>query len=207
MYPMLAKTLKAPLTRIVTPICKAALKMGITPNGVTIFGAVGVLFTTLFFYPRGDFARGTLILMFFVGSDLLDGTMARLSAKGATRWGALLDSTLDRISDSVILIGLLLYLINEKDALIPLLLISLVSGSLISYIKARAEGLGIVCNGGVAERPERLVLILAGVGFEGFGISYALAVFLWILALVSIVTVVQRLVIVYRASQSMQSMR
>jgi len=181
--------------------------MGITPNGVTIFGAVGVIFTALFFYPRGEFIRGTLLLMFFIGSDLFDGTMARLSAKGATRWGALLDSTLDRISDSVILIGLLLYLIKEKDSLIPLLLIALVSGGLISYIKARAEGLGIVCNGGIAERPERLLLILAGVGFEGLGISYALSVFLWILALVSIVTVLQRLLIVYRGSQSMQSLR
>lgn len=207
MYLMLANTLKAPVTRILTPICKAALKVGITPNAVTIFGTVGVIFTALFFYPRGDFVRGTPILMFFIGSDLLDGTMARLSAKGATRWGALLDSTLDRISDSAILIGLLLYCIKEKDSLIPLLLISLVAGSLISYIKARAEGLGILCNGGIAERPERLILILAGLGCEGLGIKYALAIFLWILTLVSLITVLQRLVIVYRGSQSLQSVR
>ena len=91
--------------------------MGITPNCVTWVGAVGVVASSLYFYPRGDFLLGTALIFVFALSDLFDGTMARISKTGANRWGEFLDSTIDRITDSSILIGLTIYLVNVQDSL------------------------------------------------------------------------------------------
>ncbi len=137
----------------------------------------------------------------FVLFDLLDGTIARLSEKGSNAWGALLDSTLDRLTDAVILGSILWFFIRENDQLVPLVLISIVSGFLISYIKARAESLGIECNGGLAERSERIIIVLTTTGFAGLGFPYVMAVGLWILAIASLITVVQRLRIVYKGAK------
>ena len=134
-------------------------------------------------------------------TDLLDGTLARLSPRGASAWGALLDSTLDRLGDSVILGSLLYWLIAQSDSLVPIVLVALISGGLVSYVKAKAESLDIPCNGGIAERTERLIVLLVATGLHGLGVSYILAIGLWILAIVSTITVAQRLLIVYRATQ------
>ena len=166
--------------------------------------AVGALFTilaALFTFPRGQFFLGTMLIIVFVLFDLLDGTIARLSAKGSNPWGALLDSTLDRLTDAVILGSILWFCIDTEDPLVPLVLLSIVFGFLISYIKARSESLGIECNGGFAERSERLIILMTTTGFAGLGIPYALAVGFWILAIASLVTVFQRLVIVYKGAR------
>jgi CDP-diacylglycerol--glycerol-3-phosphate 3-phosphatidyltransferase len=133
----------------------------------------------------------------FVLFDLLDGTIARLSEKGSNAWGALLDSTLDRLTDAVILGSILWFMISEDDPLVPLVLLTIVLGFLISYIKARAESLGIECNGGLAERTERIIIVLTTVGFAGLGVDYIMGIGFWVLAIASLVTVVQRLRIVY----------
>jgi CDP-diacylglycerol--glycerol-3-phosphate 3-phosphatidyltransferase len=142
---MLRIPLKAPVTRAITPLCRLALRIGLTPNQVTVIGTVGVSASALFFYPRGDLFLGTLLISFFVLTDLFDGTMARLSNSGASRWGALLDATMDRISDAAILSGLLLYAIDTYSSprISVLIAISLVAGFLVSYIKAKAESLDI----------------------------------------------------------------
>ena len=137
------------------------------------------------------------MIVFFVLFDLLDGTIARLSAKGSNAWGALLDSTLDRLTDAVILGSVLWYLISEDDALVPLVLATIVLGFLISYIKARSESLGIECNGGLAERTERLIIVLTTTGFAGLGVPYIMGIGFWVLAIASLLTVLQRLRIVY----------
>ena len=207
MYPMLRIPLKAPVTRVITPLCQFALRIGLTPNQVTVIGTVGVSASALFFYPRGDLFVGTLVITFFVLTDLFDGTMARLSNAGASRWGALLDATMDRISDAAILSGLLLYAIDTYSSprISILIAISLVAGFLVSYIKAKAESLDIECEGGFAERTERLIIVLVSAGFAGLNVPSALEIGAAILAITSLITVGQRLLIVYRTPSSRNS--
>jgi len=168
---------------------------------MTVIGAAGTFVSAIFFYAQGKFLVGSIVITLIVLTDLLDGTLARLSPRGPSTWGALLDSTLDRLGDSVIIGSLLYWLISHDNPLVPLALISLISGGLVSYVKARAESLDIACNGGIAERTERLIILLLSVGLHGLGLPYVLALGLWALAIVSTFTVIQRLMIVYRATK------
>ena len=194
---MLQESLRAPVTRFITPICRGLIKLGVSANMVTAIGALFTMLAAIFTFPRGHFFLGTMLIIFFVLFDLLDGTIARLSEKGSNAWGALLDSTLDRLTDAVILGSILWFFIDNKDPLIPLVLLTIVFGFLISYIKARSESLGIECNGGFAERSERIIIVLTTTGFAGLGAPYVMGVGFWILAIASFVTVIQRLKIVY----------
>ena len=196
---MLSASLKPAVTRVINPIARGALRVGLTPNSVTFAGAIGLVFSALYFYPRQEFFIGTLLISFFALSDLFDGAMARISQRGASKWGGFLDSTIDRITDSAILIGLILALIETSDSLAPVALGALVAGTLVPYIRAKAESLGIECSGGIAERTERLIIALTAIGFEGLGIPYALAFGVWTLFALSLVTVVQRVLIVKAA--------
>ena len=196
---MISRTLKPAVTRLITPVARFALRIGITPNAVTWAGAVGVVASALYFYPRGDFFLGTAVIFIFALSDLFDGTMARISKSGASKWGGFLDSTIDRITDSSILIGVTIYLIGANDSLSPVVLVSLVSGMLVPYIRAKAEIYQIQCSGGIAERTERLMISMSAVALDGLGIPYVLAVGMWLLAILGCITVVQRMIIVKRA--------
>ena len=204
MYPMLRIPLKAPVTRAITPLCRIALRIGLTPNLVTVLGTIGVATSALIFYPNGNLFWGTLVICVFALTDLFDGTMARLSNTGPSRWGALLDATMDRISDAAIITGLLLYTLKSDELSIQslLLAVSLVAGFLVSYIKAKAESLDIECEGGFAERTERLIIVLATAGLAGLNVPNALMIGLALLSFASVVTVVQRLVIVFRSHNS-----
>ena len=122
MVAMLSASLKPAVTRAINPIARGALRMGITPNAVTYIGAIGLVASALYFYPRQDFFVGTLFIVFFALSDLFDGAMARISQSGASRWGGFLDSTIDRITDSAILLGLTIALIRTNDPLAPVAL-------------------------------------------------------------------------------------
>jgi CDP-diacylglycerol--glycerol-3-phosphate 3-phosphatidyltransferase len=196
---MLSARLKPAVTRVITPVARFALRLGITPNAVTWTGAIAVVSTALYFYPSGDFFVGTLIICVMALSDLFDGTMARISQKGSSKWGSFLDSTIDRITDSAILIGVTIFLIDNQDPLASVVVITLVTGVLVPYIRAKAESLGIECSGGLAERTERLIISLAAIGFDGLGVPYILAIGMWLLALLGTFTVVQRMLIVKRA--------
>ena len=197
---MLQGSLRAPVTRLITPLCRGLIRLGITANVVTITGSFLTVLAALVFFPSGQFLSGTALIIFFVLFDLLDGTLARLSPNGGTAFGALLDSTLDRVTDSAVLGTILIYLIRRNDGLIPVMLIAIVASFLVSYVKARAEAVGIVCNGGLAERTERLAIILLATTLTAFGFSSALTIGIWLLALASSFTVLQRLAIVYRAA-------
>jgi CDP-diacylglycerol--glycerol-3-phosphate 3-phosphatidyltransferase len=199
MVSMLSASLKPAVTRAINPIARGALRMGLTPNAVTFAGAIGLVASALYFYPRGDFFIGTLLISFFALSDLFDGTMARISQRGASKWGGFLDSTIDRITDSAILLGLILALIDTSDRLIPVALGALVAGTLVPYIRAKAESMEIECSGGIAERTERLIITLTAIGFEGLGIPYALAIGVWLLLILATITVIQRVLIVKAA--------
>lgn len=196
---MISSLIKPAVTRLITPVARLALRVGITPNFVTWTGAVGVVVSSLYFYPRGDFLLGTALIFFFALSDLFDGTMARISRTGASRWGDFLDSTIDRITDSSILIGLTIYLVGVKDGLASVVLVTLVAGMLVPYIRAKAEGFGIACTGGIAGRPERLMISMSAIALAGLGVPYVLAGGMWGLAILGLVTVIQRMVIVKRA--------
>ena len=191
---MISRIVKPAVTRFITPVASFAVRVGITPNAVTWIGALGVVVSSLYFYPRGDFFLGTAVISFFALSDLFDGTMARISHAGASRWGGFLDSTIDRITDSAVLIGLLIFLSI-------MVIITLVTGILVPYIRAKAEIFGIACSGGIAERTERLVISLSAIALHGLEVPYALTLGMWLLAILGLITVTQRLIIVKRSSQ------
>jgi CDP-diacylglycerol--glycerol-3-phosphate 3-phosphatidyltransferase len=196
---MLSRSLKPAVTRLITPVAAFALRIGITPNAVTWAGAVGVIASALFFYPRGDFFLGTAVISFFALSDLFDGTMARISKAGASKWGSFLDSTIDRVTDSAILLGVSIYLINNDDQLSFVVIATLVTGMLVPYIRAKAESFGVECSGGIAERTERLIMAMSAIALDGLGVPYVLAGGMWLLAVLGALTVGQRMLIVRKA--------
>lgn len=198
---MISSVFKPVVTRVITPLAQAAIRAGCTANGVTVIGAVGVIASALYFYPAKHFFLGTILICIFSLSDLFDGTMARLSNQGTTVWGGFLDSTIDRLSDSAILIGVLIALDGPNDRLLPIVLIALVTGMLIPYIRAKAESLQIECSGGIAERTERVMLGLTAIGLHGLGVPYSLAIGMWVLAIVGTLTVIQRITFVWKATR------
>jgi CDP-diacylglycerol--glycerol-3-phosphate 3-phosphatidyltransferase len=196
---MISAHLKPQVTRLINPVVKLAVRAGITANGVTIVGAVGTLGSAFYFYPKGELFVGTLAICFFALSDLFDGAIARVTNGTGTAWGGFLDSTIDRVTDAAILIGVLLYMIDRDQTVSILILIALVSGGLIPYIRAKAESMSIECSGGFAERTERVVLSLTAIGLYGLGVDFALIVGFGLLSAAGLFTVLQRMVIVYRA--------
>jgi phosphatidylglycerophosphate synthase len=155
----------------------------------------------LAFFPRGEFFWGTIFITAFVFSDLVDGTMARMTNR-SSRWGAWLDSTLDRFGDAAVFGGIAMYFAGAGDDLLMtgLALYCLSTGAVVSYARARAEGLGMTADVGVTERADRLVLILVCTGFAGIGVPYVQAAALWVLAVGSTITIGQRALVVRRQS-------
>ena len=198
---MISDIFKPAVVRIISPTARGLLRIGLTPNSVTTLGALGVIATSLVAYPNGHLFGGTIAICALALSDLFDGTMARLSAQGPSKWGGFLDSTIDRVTDSAIALGLLIYLAKSNDVLSYVLLVSIVAGFLVSYIRAKAESLQIECKGGFAERTERLIFLLTAIGFTGLGVPYILAIGVWALSIASVFTVLQRIIIVRKATR------
>ena len=168
---MLNRFARAFFGKLFTPLARLFLKMGISPDVVTIVGTLGVCFGALAFYPRHEFLVGTLVITAFVFSDTLDGVMARLMGRTGN-WGAYLDSTLDRVGDAAIFGGLVLWYAGGGNNVVMagLALACLILGSVVSYAKARAESLGMTANVGIAERADRLVAVLVTTGLVGLGL-------------------------------------
>ena len=188
---------RAAYTKLSAPLAKAALRVGLTPDTVTIIGTAGSVLAALILFPAGQLFAGWLVIWFFVLADMLDGAMAR-ERGGGTRFGSVLDATCDRISDGAIFCGLLWWAAFglRSSSLVVATLICLVTSQVISYIKARAEASGLNGGGGLIERPERLIIVLLGAGLSdlpGYPIPMALHVAMWLLAVASLVTVAQRL--------------
>lgn len=194
------KRLRSVVARAVDPVADALLRRGVSPDAVTIVGTLGVVIAALWLFPLGHLLAGTLAITFFVVSDLIDGTMARRSGR-AGPWGAFLDSSLDRFGDGAVFVGVLLYLAGRGEDPIGavLALACLVLGSIIPYLRARAEGLGLRGDVGLVERADRLVAVLVTTGLVGLGLpGVVLTVVLGLLAVASLVTVIQRMVHVRR---------
>ncbi|OEU88795.1 CDP-diacylglycerol--glycerol-3-phosphate 3-phosphatidyltransferase [Streptomyces abyssalis] len=203
---MLNKYARAFFTRVLTPFATLLLRLGVSPDTVTLIGTAGVVAGALVFYPLGHFFWGTVVITLFVFSDLVDGNMARQLGR-SSRWGAFLDSTLDRVADAAVFGGIALWYAGGGDSVLMcgVTIFCLASGQVVSYTKARGESIGLPVNvNGLVERAERLVitLVLAGLsGFTVFGVPYIgvlLPVALWVVALGSIVTLGQRVVTVRR---------
>ncbi len=195
---MLNRYARALLTRLLGPVAAGLLRLGVSPDVVTVVGTLGVSGAALLLYPTGHLLAGTLVISVFVFSDALDGIMARASQRSGP-WGAYLDSTLDRVADAAVFGGLVLWFSGGGDhrATAVLALACLVLGGVVSYAKARAEGLGMTADVGIAERAERLVAVLVATGLVGLGLPRVLlTVVLVLLALASAVTVVQRMLAV-----------
>jgi len=188
---------RAAYAKLSAPLAKAALRAGLTPDTVTIIGTAGTVLAALTLFPIGQLWWGAVAVWFFVLADMLDGAMAR-ERGGGTRFGAVLDAVCDRISDGAVFCGLLWWAAFGlcSTSLVVATLICLVTSQVISYIKARAEASGLNGNGGLIERPERLIIVLAGTGLSdlpGFPIPAVLPVAMWLLAVASLLTVGQRL--------------
>jgi phosphatidylinositol phosphate synthase len=187
-------------TKVISPVAHLLIKMGVSADAVTLVGTIGVTAGALVFFPQGKLLTGVLVITAFVFSDLLDGYMARTTGK-TSRFGAFLDSTLDRIGDAAIFGGLALYFAWSGDSRLYLVLclVCLVMGGVTSYARAKAEGMGFQAKVGIAERADRLVAILVMTGLGAiFDLPVLMYVALWALAIASTVTVVQRVWVVRR---------
>ncbi|HET7397525.1 MAG TPA: CDP-alcohol phosphatidyltransferase family protein [Intrasporangium sp.] len=197
---MLNRLLRATMTKLLGPIASLLLRLGVSPDVVTVVGTLGVCVGALAFFPRGQLWVGVLVITAFVFSDTVDGIMARSSGR-SNKWGAYLDSTLDRVGDAAIFGGLVLYYAGPGDnrLLAGLALACLILGSVVSYAKARAEGLGFTADVGIAERADRLVAVLVTAFFADLlDSTLLLGVVLALLAVASLVTVLQRMLTVRR---------
>lgn len=193
---MVSSSFKPAVTRVIEPIARAAVRLGITPDMVTVFGTIGSIVSSIYLIPRGDLFIASIVISLFMLSDLFDGAIARLSERGATLWGGFLDSTCDRLSDSALLGSLAIYCILDEDTIYPVILFAIVAGFLVSYVRAKSESYGVPCTVGIAERTERLILTLFAIGLAGLGVPYALAIGIWVLAILSAITVLQRIIVV-----------
>jgi phosphatidylinositol phosphate synthase len=193
---------RAAVGRFWAPVADRLARWGVTPDMVTITGTVGAIAAALGLIATGHLFWGCFAVTLFVLLDMLDGALARARGGGSV-FGAVLDSTGDRAVDAAVFGALVWWYsgAGNNRLLVALALLCLVLGVLTSYIKARAEGMGLSCDVGVVERTERLILVLAGAGFTGLGVPYAVHVGLWVLLAGSAVTVGQRFVAVRRAAR------
>lgn len=203
---MLNLHVRVPLQRVLGPLGARLAKAGVSPDVITVIGTVGVLVGALGFYPRGSLFPGSVVVTVFVLLDLVDGALAR--ARGiSSPWGAFLDSTLDRVADAAIFSGLVWWFLGRGDepVLAAVALYCLVAGAVVSYAKARAEGLGMRCDVGIAERSERTIIVLVATGLSGLGVPFIQAIGLWLLAVLATVTVGQRVWEVRRQARALSA--
>ena len=191
------------ISRVLTPLGTRLARAGVTPNVITVIGTVGTVASAVYFYPRGQWFVGSACITVFVLLDMVDGAVAR-AGNTVTAFGGVLDSSCDRIADAAIFGGLLWYFAQHGQKwLLLAALLCLILGALTSYIRARAEAAGLNATVGIAERAERLIIVLVGTGLTGppFHVPYLQPISLWLLVAASTITVGQRLATVYRQSR------
>jgi CDP-diacylglycerol--glycerol-3-phosphate 3-phosphatidyltransferase len=201
---MFSRRIQQRARHLVTLLIQPLARLGVTPNMLTVLGLLISIVTAIIIAQGYLFVGGWLVL--FAGIfDMFDGAMARIR-NAATTFGAFLDSTLDRYSESIILLGLLVYALQrptlqdplwpvsgEQAWMIVFIFIAGVGSLMVSYTKARAEGLGLECKTGLLARPERVIILALGLLFTQTGI-WALA----LLAVFSNITAIERMVAVWR---------
>ena len=187
------------ISRVLNPLGARLARAGVTPNVITVIGTVGTVASAVYFYPRGQWFVGSACITVFVLLDMVDGAVAR-AGNTVTAFGGVLDSSCDRIADAAIFGGLLWYFAQHGQKwLLLAALLCLILGALTSYIRARAEAAGLNATVGIAERAERLIIVLVGTGLTGppFHVPYLQPISLWLLVAASTITVGQRFAAVY----------
>jgi CDP-diacylglycerol--glycerol-3-phosphate 3-phosphatidyltransferase/CDP-diacylglycerol--inositol 3-phosphatidyltransferase len=191
---------------MLAPFVNLFIKLGISPDVITVVGTVGASAGALIFFPQGMLWQGVLVVTAFVFSDLIDGAMARKLGR-ASSFGAFLDSTLDRVADAALFGGMALFFAwQAEDRLyLAVTLVCLVMGSVVSYARAKGEQLGYDAKTGLAERPDRLVGLLVPAFFgDLFDVPVIYEVSLWLIAVLSTITVIQRILKVRRQALAPQ---
>jgi CDP-diacylglycerol--glycerol-3-phosphate 3-phosphatidyltransferase len=191
--------------RAVTPLGEWLARHHVSPDAITLLGTAGSVAASLYFFTHGWWFWGAFVVWGCVMLDLVDGAVARASGR-SSKFGAVLDSTCDRFADAAVFACIGWYFArHDQPWMLAACLLCLILGSLTSYIKARAEGAGLTCNVGIAERAERLIIVLVGTGLSGenIRIPYIQAISLWILVGASTITVYQRLATVYEQSKAL----
>ncbi|RKT56030.1 phosphatidylinositol phosphate synthase [Saccharothrix australiensis] len=196
---------RASVSRVTDPIGAWLLRRGLTPNTVTVLGTLGCVAAALWFIPRGQLFAGAAVVTAFVLFDLIDGAMARAQG-GGTSFGAVLDASCDRVADGALFAAITWWCFEAGEkGLAAAALVALVGAQVISYVKARAEASGLSADGGLAERAERFIVALVGVGLHGLGVPYVLPLALYLLAALVVVTVAQRVLAVRRAAKELST--
>jgi phosphatidylinositol phosphate synthase len=174
-----------------TPLLSALQKLGVTPNQVTIFGTfLNAATAVLIVFDHLIYAG--IVFLFAGCCDMLDGALAR-RAQQSTKWGAFLDSTLDRVSEGIVLAAIAYLFASQGQSLdAALVVLALLGSLLVSYTRARAESLGVDCRVGLLSRPERIILVALGLFFDV--LSYAI----YIMLALTVFTIIQRVVYTYR---------
>jgi CDP-diacylglycerol--glycerol-3-phosphate 3-phosphatidyltransferase len=188
------RSARALFSYVINPTARFLLRLGVTPNAVTIAGTVGVLIGS-YLGAFGHLFWGTWVVTASALTDALDGTMARMRG-GSGRFGALLDSSMDRIADAAVFGAVTFYLANQGNPYGGMVagLMCLAAGQVVSYVKARAQSLNLDADVGIAERLERLIIVGIGGLLGSAGLDWGLPAALWFLAVLSLVTVFQRLI-------------
>lgn len=191
---------RKPARVVVGPVADFALKIGLTPNTVTIVGAVVTTLTAVILIPLGHLVPAAVISGLFSAFDMIDGTMARRSG-GGTRFGSTLDASCDRITDGALFSAIIwweVFVAGTDRATVAATFVVLVCSQVTSYVKARGEASGFTMVGGLVERPERLIIGYLGIALAGFGVPWGFEVGMWVLAVGSVWTVIQRLIMASR---------
>jgi CDP-diacylglycerol--glycerol-3-phosphate 3-phosphatidyltransferase len=190
--------------KFLAPVGRTLSNAGVSPDAITVVGTLATVAASLILFPHGYWFAGALGVGALACFDLLDGAVARANGR-TTTFGAVLDSTCDRIADSAVFAGIAWYYADHYQPwMLAAALLCLVLGSVTSYIRARAEAAGLTCTVGIAERADRLIIALVGTGLTGwpFHLPYVQAIGLWALVAASTVTVGQRFATVYQQSRA-----
>ena len=183
---------------IVNPVARGLLALRVGPDAITVVGSVGVTLVSVVFVANGQWIPAAVLLPVLLVTDLLDGTMARLAGRQGP-WGSFLDSTTDRITDGVLFAALAYWAMSTGDTAFTVSAgIALIAGFVTSYIRAKAESIGVDCKVGIAERAERVGAVWFGVALAALGFQL-LPLIVHVLAALSVITVGQRVMHVRRA--------
>ncbi len=187
---------------VLAPIVRMALRLHITPNTVTVIGFFIVIVAAVVI-GFGGLLAGALILTAGSLLDAVDGALARATG-GGTAFGSFLDSTLDRAAEAILYMGVAAFYLGGSSPTWPVIaaLVALAGSFMVSYARARAEGIGLTAAIGLAPRPERIVLIVAGLILAGLGIGAALVAVLWIIGALTVATTAQRIWYVWRLTST-----
>jgi CDP-diacylglycerol---glycerol-3-phosphate 3-phosphatidyltransferase len=197
----LLRVLEKPFYATVNPLVERLIRAGVRPNTITTVGT-GLVLVSAVAYATGQIRLGGALLLLSGVADTLDGQVARSGAM-VTRFGAFYDSTLDRVGDGATFIGIGAFLLTAPDVAyrapaVIACMIAILGSLLVSYARARAEGLGLDCRVGIAQRAERILALgVASLIFGAGPHALLLEAIVGLLALASIITVVQRFVYVY----------